>query len=449
MWALLMGAAYTANLASFLVVKNAPRDVVESLADAVRLKEPICVYKDTASHVLLQDEFPNAIVVEKVTEKESFQGVVDGDCTVALGAITSFYHWERDINVNPDCELIWIGRKIREVESGFASISDSGIYCTSLIRDVVHLHMRHMKEDGFIQRAWDEDFFLSSTNECSGSSLRIDRRRNLGGDDDPEESQTALEAGQLNIKNMGGIFILHGSLSVLAVLLAFIHHRAGLTARRNEERRQHKLQKHIKMQEKKNEIKSLKDPQEKQKLAMDAMTQFSNDGDDLFDDLDLEGYDVMTTKASVRSPAWTNSIDTNSTHNYGLEEKFQKINARQDQQIKTMEKMNECMNERQDQQAETIEELKKGQDRQMESMDELKQQIATLTSMLAAISTEDTKLETGKKNSNARTRKVENVWALGKEPARLEDHQIGGTMQETSNSDQFGADLLPGTLWPK
>ena len=56
--------------------------------------------------------------------------------------------------MNGDCNLVHIGRKFKDFEAGFATRSDAGTLCTSLVRDVIHNHMNLMADEGFIAKAW-------------------------------------------------------------------------------------------------------------------------------------------------------------------------------------------------------------------------------------------------------------------------------------------------------
>jgi hypothetical protein len=105
-----------------------------------------------------------------------------------LDSFSSWQEFSRDSSVNGDCQMSWIGRVFRDGEAGFATISDSGSLCTSLIRDVVNLLLVEMKDDGFIDRAWESELYKIA-GQCDSSQ---------DGD-----------SGQLTIQAMGGTFILY------------------------------------------------------------------------------------------------------------------------------------------------------------------------------------------------------------------------------------------------
>jgi len=207
-WAMIMAAAYTANLASFLVVKHTPNLQLSSVEDAVRNRVRICVYGNTQAAEALKRVHPNARVIPKVKEEEIFEGVLQGDCVVALTTVSSWEFWERDANINGECNLEWIGRKFRNVAAGFATRADSGTLCSSLIKDVLNILFLKMKEEGFIEQAWNNHLAKTGIIDCQDPNL---------------SKEDEIEDAAMNVKNMGGIFMLHLILSAAAIISALIH----------------------------------------------------------------------------------------------------------------------------------------------------------------------------------------------------------------------------------
>eukprot|EP00588_Corethron_pennatum_P029704 CAMPEP_0194313844 /NCGR_PEP_ID=MMETSP0171-20130528/10691_1 /TAXON_ID=218684 /ORGANISM="Corethron pennatum, Strain L29A3" /LENGTH=567 /DNA_ID=CAMNT_0039068977 /DNA_START=114 /DNA_END=1817 /DNA_ORIENTATION=- len=210
-WAMLVAAAYTANLASFLVVKQTPQLQLNSVEDAVRNRVLICVFENTDADEALKRAYPNAKVIRKVTEAEIFESVLQGDCAVAITTVSSWEFWERDANTNRECNLEWIGRKFRNVEAGFATRADSGTFCTSLIKDVLNILFLKMKDEGFIEQAWKNHLARIATIDCQDRNLRKEDEINA----------------TMNLKNMGGIFALHLILSAAAIISALMYKLYG------------------------------------------------------------------------------------------------------------------------------------------------------------------------------------------------------------------------------
>ena len=207
-WSLLMAAAYTANLASFLVVRNVPSIQITSVADAVRRDSPICTYRSAQSELDLLREYPNAKAVRKPTEEAVLKGLLNNECDVALTTVSSWETWQRNADVNNDCNIAWIGLPFKSHPAGIATYADSGKLCTSLITDVLNLHMHRLREDGFIEEAWAQYSERSATVNCDARSSA--------------ESENDSGNEQLSLVNMGGIFFFHGVLSVVAIIIALI-----------------------------------------------------------------------------------------------------------------------------------------------------------------------------------------------------------------------------------
>lgn len=206
-WSLIVMSAYTANLASFLVVQNTPSITIDTLGDAVRNNYQICVLENSNADEAVTKAYPGARIVRTPSEQETYTQLREGMCDIALNTVSSWQEYRMDRSVNGDCRLTWIGRNLRQGEGGFATKSDSGTLCTSLIRDVFNLHMVEMKNDGFVERAWEEHLRKQATVNCDAALSA----------DDEEESD-----GQLSLQAMGGTFIIHYIATAVAILLAIV-----------------------------------------------------------------------------------------------------------------------------------------------------------------------------------------------------------------------------------
>lgn len=202
LWALLISSAYTANLASYFVIQNRPQLHVESIDDAIRAGLPLCIYDTTASAMYVEQSFPKANTIRKKTEIDLYTAVNEGECALAVTSTSSFLEFEKDQRSNPDCKLTWVGRTIEKIPAGFATKSDAGKLCTSLIRDVLDLHMVEMKNDGFIDRAWKEHLMRNQDKDCGS------------------DGSTDQTASKRTVHEMGGTFLMHFFLTVAALIVA-------------------------------------------------------------------------------------------------------------------------------------------------------------------------------------------------------------------------------------
>ncbi len=197
-FAMLMLSAYTANLASFLVSQNSLQVEVNTVGDIVARGLSMCVLNAAKKEDILS-EFPQAIFVDKESEADAYIGLLNGECDYAISSVSGWAISQNDQNTNTDCSLDRIGRVYKTAQAGFAMQSDAGVHCTSLIREVFHHHMLDMYDIGFVQDKWDEHVKRTATLTCSGSS-------------------SVGEMTTLTLTNLGGIFILHLILIVLAII---------------------------------------------------------------------------------------------------------------------------------------------------------------------------------------------------------------------------------------
>lgn len=190
-------------------MSNTPSIPINSIDDAVKNNYRICVIAGTAADEIMS-RFQNARIVRSKTEKELYSPLQEGKCDIAITSVSSWNEYRMDRSVNGDCRLTWIGRSIQNQDGGFATKSDSGILCTSLIRDVLNLHMVEMKSDGFVDNAWDDHLREVATVDCDAAAMS----------DNDDESSSDGNSSQLSLQAMGGVFIIHYISTAFAIFLA-------------------------------------------------------------------------------------------------------------------------------------------------------------------------------------------------------------------------------------
>jgi hypothetical protein len=162
-----------------------------------------------------------------------------------------------------------MGRVFDFVPASFGIKADSGDKCTSLIKAVFDVHLHEMIKEGILEQLWDEHVQATATVFCQDGSTdmaaeesrrrRRDRVLYEGGNDSgrtrpedysvdngnsirnlasaPENTGSSQdgdsETTQLTLKNMGGVFLLHGIMAALSLMWAMIswnRHRYNATA---------------------------------------------------------------------------------------------------------------------------------------------------------------------------------------------------------------------------
>ena len=209
--ALIVAAAYTANLASFLVaLRTLPSSTLESVQDAVAQRAPICLQASVALDQYITNQYPSAILVRKESEADVYRGLLQGECVVAVVPKSSHEIYLKNSEINSDCGLTWQGRVEKFVPSGLANRVDAGNLCTSLAGHVLDLHLLEMDADGFLEEVWEEHIQRVGSQNC------LAEQSSAGPSGEVEDG----DMYSLSIQEMSGIFIVHAVLTSIAVLLA-------------------------------------------------------------------------------------------------------------------------------------------------------------------------------------------------------------------------------------
>jgi Ligand-gated ion channel len=216
-WALIITSAYTANMASFLVSRNAKDSVVATLEDALKKGTPVCLQRFSVMDDVIAKKYPEMNLVRKDTEREIFDALRlpheggQGGCRATLTNLGTFAVYQGNREVNYDCTLTSERRVIQQMPAGFATGVDTGNLCTSLISYVINLHMTEMISDGFVAGAWKNHIDTISTQDCQATNTT-----SMSSMENPKDRELSL-----NFMEMAGIFVLHLALLCFAVLVAF------------------------------------------------------------------------------------------------------------------------------------------------------------------------------------------------------------------------------------
>lgn len=263
-WAMVMGATYTANLASLFVEELGEPSKIQDIDEALRKGYKICVWKGTNADAYIGKRYPQAMRVRMPTEFETYQGLHTGKCQVAIGAESTWLGFEKDRDYNPQCDLEWVGKTVEQVSSAFAVRADPADKCTNLIRDVLNYHLSEMAVEGVLSEFWEEYYssndraidcatyepgdeeleFEEGVDETQDSLTRRllspftsnenqpQSRRELKGGGGGASPAAAANGGgddegsSLSMTAMAGTFVLHAALSALSILVGiFSWHR--------------------------------------------------------------------------------------------------------------------------------------------------------------------------------------------------------------------------------
>lgn len=261
-WSMLMLAAYTANLASLLVVKHTvPALVINGIGDAIKYKMSICVPEGTIAEDYIDEMYPE---VSNLTDmfisvpdntRDKYGSLNNGTSRFLIDWQNSFDVVKHQQEYNPDCQLQQKGRTIKKIEWTFSTKLDPGHKCTLLINEVFNFYIKQMEDNGKLRELWQSHIAsLSDPGHCdstynedtlSSSSTSTDSsRRYLKGDagsttgsvvaaNEASAYEESAEQLSLSVQEMAGTFLFQAVGTMLAILVTilsyfekkYIHHK--------------------------------------------------------------------------------------------------------------------------------------------------------------------------------------------------------------------------------
>jgi hypothetical protein len=219
--AMLIVASYTANLASFLTVKQTHTGFTD-IHEAVRQKKKICMLENIPLHEWFDSKFSQ---YKEVVLSDSFAtqklAIKSGKCQAVLMNRFEFDLLTADPAVDPACTWQIVGQPIRAVKGGYMMINDHTQKCTAMARDILTHTFMEMVRDGHIDVATQMSLRnLGFENECKRKGAPVSTVTNT----------------QLGVRNMAGVFILHCLGCGLAVIAYFMRESHKEVVRRTSTR---------------------------------------------------------------------------------------------------------------------------------------------------------------------------------------------------------------------
>jgi hypothetical protein len=221
-WSLIVVTTYTANLASFFVIQNAPSSQIQTVDDAINAEMSMCLWKDTASHEFLLENFPKGTYVPISGQFGIFEGLLDGTCGLVVATLDQWEQAEIDKTINKHCNLERIGRVINFQDAGFGVKADSGRLCTSFVEDVLNFHLVDMNTDGTMD-------LLKKKEKQKTSSINCEAIDASSGDGEVST--------QLSLQVMAGPFVVHAIMTGLALVWTTVSVFVGRFKQKDPERK--------------------------------------------------------------------------------------------------------------------------------------------------------------------------------------------------------------------
>jgi len=197
---LLTLSAYTANLASLLVVKSSRSAPVQSLEQAAAEGVPVCNCYVSSEQQL--NKVPGLQQVSTASSLETLEGVMTGKCPVGIGRQ---FVWEAQRMTkagNPTCSLTALPVKVDSESSGFVSMEVND-KCTNRAMQFLDAANLKMHEQHFFRHLSLKYYEKASDNSCPNGGFRAD---------------VLSDSLSLSLSSLSGIFILYAMAAVSIML---------------------------------------------------------------------------------------------------------------------------------------------------------------------------------------------------------------------------------------
>ena len=197
-------SAFTANLASFLVVKADLKAGFSNVREAIAQHKTIAMSRGFSPHNWFAHAYPNYVHTVPVVESLEDMGrkLVTGTYDSALLAKFEIDKLRHDPEVNPKCTLRHVGDPVLTTQGGWVVFQDMETHCTLLVREVLAIWFLRLEMEGRLR-------------QIVGNSIRRD-------DGCPEaRKKDDDDLKPLHVQNVLGILILHG----LGMLVALVFWR--------------------------------------------------------------------------------------------------------------------------------------------------------------------------------------------------------------------------------
>jgi len=200
---LVLVAAYTANLASFLISSSSSSSSLTSLSVAASNGYKICTEKGSVYSTWLSTHYQDIEQVLTDSTSEIGEAVYSGECEGAfLGQM------EAEIHLNNYCNaLSLVGSTYFGYGGGFAM---KPFACGALMLAAVDWALLNLDEAGYLDSAWEE-----SLDEYLGSSCATD---GANSDEDADTDDSSDDEIQLGMEHMASLFAFYITVALCTFL---------------------------------------------------------------------------------------------------------------------------------------------------------------------------------------------------------------------------------------
>mmetsp|Transcript_25707 Transcript_25707/g.69761 ORF Transcript_25707/g.69761 Transcript_25707/m.69761 type:complete len:390 (-) Transcript_25707:138-1307(-) len=191
---IVMVAMYTSQLTYFLIVELTSKSAINSLEDLIASRKAVCTLTNEGDFTdFLRRNAPSVPVYGLNNLGEVFPAIRNGSCVAALLGKAEI---DVELSINAACDMRAVGSHLNSMAGAYAADMHN---CGEFPLRVVDATLQFMREGEEIDNLWSD--YIELPSECVGK---------LG-------SSTESESVRIQIKQVGGLFILH--LAIASVCL--------------------------------------------------------------------------------------------------------------------------------------------------------------------------------------------------------------------------------------
>ncbi|KAF5832687.1 hypothetical protein DUNSADRAFT_11368 [Dunaliella salina] len=190
-------AAYTAQLTTFLLIDSRPVDSIDSMDEVTDSGLPVCAV-DNIPHVsnFFLNSAPSVPVVSIPTVDQAFSGIRSQECAAALAGKSEL---ELMVAKNEKCDMRVVGRAQKVVNGAYPGDTSN---CGSFVVHVIGGIVQQIASEGLLDDLWST--YITEPPNCAWGNY--------------QSASKAEQKNKLELKALGGLFVIHAAFASLALV---------------------------------------------------------------------------------------------------------------------------------------------------------------------------------------------------------------------------------------
>ena len=155
-WAMLMGATYTANLASQLVDRPVTVPRVTDIENALEQELTFCTHATSASDIYIDRKYGDEIIKNpKKDPADMYVALNNDECDLLVGTKQEYDEFKSLQSYNPECLLEDVSKQIKKNDASFVTRVDPA-KCTGLVNEIFTYYLSELKENAYFD--FDDEY---------------------------------------------------------------------------------------------------------------------------------------------------------------------------------------------------------------------------------------------------------------------------------------------------